>query len=282
MSFSLGSLTTLLAGAGAVISHEQTAKELAALAGVSSGTRAEFNSSYFQNITVDVVGKGIDSARSQTLSDIKTKTHSSFIDYTVEEAISDAIQYHAICNVISGLQEASRALTKQELDLGVSSLARTYGAVRQVASPESDDLRILLKRSQDVNPIEYSLKAESHIAQLKAKQSSIDALNPILGSTEELEKNNLSSEISSLFSELESGYLSAAVKQVTEKVKDGWPKLIAKINLSQGDDQRKVLVSQLQAEVSSAEKRQVDINQLLVNMKNLIFRSDKLIGFFTP
>ncbi len=277
VNFALGSLTTVLAGAGAVLSHEQTAKEFAALAGVTSGVRAEFNSSYFKNITIDVVGKGIDSARSQILGDIKKKTNFSFIDYTVEEAISDAIKYHSACNVISGLQEASKALTKQELDQGVASLVGTYATIRQVNSPILDDLEQLFKRSQDVNPVEYSLKAELNLAQLKEKKNTVSALNPDADSNEEAEKASILSELASIISKLESGYLSTSEKKKTLEIKNGWPEIIAKINISQEEGQKEALVSQLQAEVSAAEKRQVDLGQLILSMQKLSSRSDELI-----
>lgn len=111
VNFFLGSLTTILAGAGAIFTRVDAARVLSGTAGISSGVRAEFNSDYFNTLTVEVITKGIDKARTDLLSQIKDYRDGEIAAYTVERAVADAIIYHTRCSLIAGLEEASKSIS---------------------------------------------------------------------------------------------------------------------------------------------------------------------------
>lgn len=137
VNFWLGTATTLFAGAAAVISHEQTARELAAAAGFSSGIRAEFNSSYFRNITIEVVTKGIDARRQAHYASMLQKRNQSLLMYPVEAAIADAVSYHGSCTVIAGLQQAADSIARVT-DPGISTLNKTLEQLAQARTLASN------------------------------------------------------------------------------------------------------------------------------------------------
>ena len=58
-----GTLTTVLGGAGAIVTGEQAARTLSGLAGISSGTRSELNQAVFESITTSVIIPGIQNRR---------------------------------------------------------------------------------------------------------------------------------------------------------------------------------------------------------------------------
>ena len=69
-NFALGSIGTIAAGLGSVFTDPTTARSLSGAAAILSGVRAEYNQAYLQNLTVQVVTKGIDLKRLQILKDI--------------------------------------------------------------------------------------------------------------------------------------------------------------------------------------------------------------------
>lgn len=108
-SFTLGSLTTLLGGAGAVVSGVNTARALSGGASVISGTRAEYEQSYFLNSTTNMIAAGIRTRRAEirdALDATRADTAKGAIGrYTVERAVADAMRYHGACSLIAGLEQ---------------------------------------------------------------------------------------------------------------------------------------------------------------------------------
>ena len=104
-------------GTGATISGilgplfgERGAKNLAALAGGFSGARAEISQSYFYNLAVPVITKGIDERRKAVLERMRLARTVDIHAYTVQAAIKDAVYYDSQCSIIAGLEEAAEAI----------------------------------------------------------------------------------------------------------------------------------------------------------------------------
>ncbi|MCP5242923.1 MAG: hypothetical protein H6940_05740 [Burkholderiales bacterium] len=51
----MGTLTTALGGAGAIVTGAEAARILAGLAGIASGTRAELNQAIFESVATSVI-----------------------------------------------------------------------------------------------------------------------------------------------------------------------------------------------------------------------------------
>lgn len=104
-----GSLSILLSGAASVVSHAETAKALAAGAAVATGTNAIYDQAYFNNLAVGVISAGIAKQREGILTQINNKAALDLVEYPVNRAVADALQYHSACNIISGLETAAIA-----------------------------------------------------------------------------------------------------------------------------------------------------------------------------
>ncbi len=122
-NFTLGSLTSLLAGSGAIATGATTARALAGSAGIVSSVRAEYDQTYFYNQTVSIISKGIRQRRKTLLAEIdarrNTEPGNSVVAYTIERAVSDALVYHGACTIMAGLEETNTSLS---LDAGLDDM----------------------------------------------------------------------------------------------------------------------------------------------------------------
>lgn len=113
-NFMLGTASTVSGTLGAIVTGEAAARALSGLAGIFSGTRAEWNQAYLSNLTTEVIVSGIDTARADILRGIiKYRTQNSSLDeYPVEAAIRDALEYHSACGVVTGLRVAQKGVSQ--------------------------------------------------------------------------------------------------------------------------------------------------------------------------
>lgn len=140
VNFFLGSVTTALAGAGAIVTTERGARILAGLAGITSGVRAEFNSDYFKNLSIEVITKGINSRRQRQLDAMHERRCQPLHDYTILAAVRDALEYHGSCSIISGLEEASDSITQIQ-DPGLIRLESTLKRSKLLRKEISEALK---------------------------------------------------------------------------------------------------------------------------------------------
>ncbi|MBB1274816.1 hypothetical protein [Psychromonas sp. SR45-3] len=113
-----GSLTTILGGAGAIVTGADSARILSGLAGISSGTRSELNQAIFESAATSVIVPGIHSKRAELLTEMSEKRHLPLDNYTVEGAIADAIVYHGACSLDEGVSFAQKSIISYE-DIGI-------------------------------------------------------------------------------------------------------------------------------------------------------------------
>lgn len=122
----LGSLTTILGGAGAIATHEATVRAFSGLAGITSGVNAELRQSYFSNLATQVIVPGIDLARADIRREMLTRRSSSMGVYTVEAAIAEAARYHGACSMNAGLERSGKAVN-EVTNPGLRSVNATLG-----------------------------------------------------------------------------------------------------------------------------------------------------------
>jgi hypothetical protein len=122
-NYAFGVGTTLASTAGALVPGLRASKNLSGIAAVLSGSRAEFNQDYFSNLTTNLIVDGIEARRSEYVKDINAKRSSALDDYTLEGAIADALYYHGLCSMLSGLQYASRHI-RMTVDPGMNAAMR--------------------------------------------------------------------------------------------------------------------------------------------------------------
>ena len=105
-----GTLTTILGGAGAIVTGADSSRILSGLAGISSGTRAEPNQAIFESISTSIIIPGIEKTRAEILADIMTKRGKKLSEYTIEGAMADAIKYHGACSMDMGISYAQKSI----------------------------------------------------------------------------------------------------------------------------------------------------------------------------
>jgi hypothetical protein len=103
-------LATLLSGAASVVNPAQLARVLSAGSTVSNGILSTYNEAYFNDLAITAISTGIMRKRQALLEQLtEDRKSKKLVDYPVNRAISDALTYHAACNLISGLQVAVSA-----------------------------------------------------------------------------------------------------------------------------------------------------------------------------
>jgi hypothetical protein len=121
VNFWTGLAATTFGAAGSVAA-EASSKYWSALSGVATGTRAEYNQSYFADVATQVITKGINKRRQDIYEAISVARRKKLADYTLELAIADAITYHGACSLIAGLEQADASLTKFSNNAGLDAL----------------------------------------------------------------------------------------------------------------------------------------------------------------
>lgn len=108
----LGSITTAVAGAGAIVTGAGAARALSGIAAILTGVRAEFNEDYFHNKTIQVITDGLEAKRKETYDKILDSRKLDLTGYPVEAAVKDALTYHAECSLITGLEHAALSIER--------------------------------------------------------------------------------------------------------------------------------------------------------------------------
>lgn len=129
-----GTLTTILGGAGAIVTGETAARTLSGLAGISSGTRAELNQAIFESIATSIIIPGIQSTRKTFLKEIMDKRTKPIQEYTIEGAIADAITYHGYCSMDTGISFAQKSIQSYD-DLGMTEFLKIQKQIEEAKKP---------------------------------------------------------------------------------------------------------------------------------------------------
>lgn len=131
-----GVTTTLLGGAGAIVTGENAARTLSGLAGISSGTRAELNQAVFESLTTSVIVPAIRLRREEILQSILAKRTCPLTKYTVEGAIADVVNYHGACSIDTGIAYAEKSIQSYD-DIGVKKFKEIDALLKRKDASEN-------------------------------------------------------------------------------------------------------------------------------------------------
>ncbi|NKB55974.1 MAG: hypothetical protein GKS00_06530 [Alphaproteobacteria bacterium] len=195
-NFFLGSLTTTLAGAGAIFTGTDVVRALSGSASIISGIRSELNEDFFHTLTIQVITEGFGAHREALYREIGKKQKQSIADYTLEAAIKDSVEFHENCSLLAGLEHAAKAIERAK-DPGLTALADAADKIRV--------MRIKLRDAIDddrikVKPIEATdntgdaagsgVEKEGESTPLKAAKTPGDALVASIQASKTLELLN--------------------------------------------------------------------------------------------
>lgn len=136
MNFLLGSAATVFGAGGAIANGAQAAKNFAALAGLTTGIRAEYNQEYYADVMAHVITKAISKRRKEIFDAIQIARTASVKDYNLEMALADVSTYHGACSLIAGLETADDVISKSDVHLGLDALGASMAKSVQDKKPE--------------------------------------------------------------------------------------------------------------------------------------------------
>lgn len=161
-SFWFGALGTFAGALGAVSTGTQAARNLAAVSGVLSGVRAEYNQAFYSNLLFAVITRGIEERRREAYRTIQQEGQTKAIAaYPVEAAVKDAILYDGLCNTGAGLEQAQESIRLAQ-DPGQDTLNRLLvkaNLTRSILENKTTDLSALAKAGTDPNAGQLVVKA---------------------------------------------------------------------------------------------------------------------------
>lgn len=138
-NFGLSFLTTALSATSTIVVGEQAKTILSGLAAVSSGTQDNVNATFYQNQLTQAITKSIDAERTKLLTAITVSRASSTDDYSVDEMIRAANEYHQACSFEKGLQllleaavDSSGANAAQQFRAGQAAQMRVRNRILEL------------------------------------------------------------------------------------------------------------------------------------------------------
>lgn len=135
VNFSLAGLATGAAAASAIVTGPLAGDILAGTAAVLTGVRSEYNDVYFEQLSIQIVTKGIDSRRKTILREIeKSRENNPGVNiYTAQRAVADAMQYHVSCSVTVALEEASDKIDEAQ-NRSITGVIEDLNKLRELKS----------------------------------------------------------------------------------------------------------------------------------------------------
>jgi hypothetical protein len=259
----LGTTATALGGAGAIVTHVDTARLLSGLAGITTGTRAELNQDYFRNLWVEALLKAIETDRDQRRSDMTAKWGETVSSYPVETAIADAIRYNSACSLVSGLKQVNEAVVIASDPVGLKTFRDVYSRAGfdatfnlNVSSDGKND-RVL---NPPGGPAEAYTAAQQIISELAiARVAQGEAIKQIDLHANEANKSAAKQQINDAMTQMAgadpknpSGPLKNYLDQLTT-LQTTYGGLTTDLKSVTTDQQRTALIAQMRANDASAD-----------------------------
>ncbi len=122
-----GTASILFAGTASVISHAQTASELAAAAAATTGIQSLVNKEVYADALGTTILRSIDISREKRKAVIEQGMNKEPSDYSMSTALVDIQAYHDSCSLMAGLVEVTKAFdnrrpSRNELDRDIEIL----------------------------------------------------------------------------------------------------------------------------------------------------------------
>ena len=111
-SFSTRLLSTILSGVSAAVGGEVVKSALSTAAAAAGATGAEIDANFYQNLLATAILNKIDDLRTTAYNRIQAAQTKTKEEYTVNQAVLDAANYHAKCSFFVGVM--ALATDKQE------------------------------------------------------------------------------------------------------------------------------------------------------------------------
>lgn len=113
-----------------IVGGEQAKSILSGLAGLSTATRTNIDANIYQNQLVSAVTKVMDAERSNILRDLRSRQSQSVSEFSADEVVVVANQYHQACSFQKGVQLLLDAAVNKE---GVDKIVKAMNLRSTIA-----------------------------------------------------------------------------------------------------------------------------------------------------
>lgn len=182
-SMAFGTIATVTGVLGGLF--EESAQGLSAAAGISSGLNAEVSRSFFKDTSLSVIFSGIDMKRQDISAEIGKRRSQSLTEYSLAEAVSDAIRYNGACSAVEGMKHVSDTLAKP---VGLAEARRVIAQandgiqeVRISAEPDAAKRTELWQKLQAEREAKGKVAGLSEAPPDSGKESAPGAISAALG-----------------------------------------------------------------------------------------------------
>lgn len=125
-NFLFGTSSLVLTAAATNVTSAVAAKNYTTGALIGSGVSAQFNADMFNSQVAFAISKAIDTSRGMELEKLyKERKEKNYSDYGISAAISDALRYHELCSLMSGLAAMDKSMTVM-LDPGLKQMEKWF------------------------------------------------------------------------------------------------------------------------------------------------------------
>jgi len=143
VNFGLSELTTVLAGAGAIVTGATSAKILSGTAAVFNATRSNVNEVFYQNAFKTAIIQKMNELRTAQLAVVYAREKSGAVaKYSTEDMIMEVQRYHNLCSFyagVTGLTQANSVFTPKDVKAFIDEVKRDIEALRRTAPSPSGD-----------------------------------------------------------------------------------------------------------------------------------------------
>jgi len=244
-----GTITTAVAGAGAIVTGAEAARILAGIAGITSGTRAELNQAIFETVTTSVIIPAFQERRKRILQEILVKRNQDIAIYTVEGAIADAINYHGACSIDAGVSEAQKSLHKFS-DVGLAELQKVQ------AELTSSRTLIALIWLEDGVLTKFESKLKDYQSQANALKQSSEKDQLLIDIKKEIDKSAKDNTDAT-----KNGEYRTKASTIDNNLPDLYKKYTLAIS-NGSDSDKKIALTNLQAQQFEAGLFQENLNSI--------------------
>jgi hypothetical protein len=187
INFTLTETTTVLGGAGALVTGLTAAKILSGLAAMSNATRSNVNAVFYENAVKAAIIQKINDIRAAKLASINTLSMSNgsavpLNKYSTEEMLGDLEAYHDMCSFYAGVNGLTSTTIKPPTGGGdskppaptIKSVSSKDGNISVTWDAQTDSSVVIISYTATATNADVSKKEKPLVAATTGTQTSVD------------------------------------------------------------------------------------------------------------
>lgn len=142
-----------------IVGGEQAKSILGGLAGLSTATRTNIDANVYQNQLVSAITQAMDTERARLLTEMEALRSEKTTNYTADDMIRRANEYHQACSFQKGVQLLAKAAADQEGSTRIID-SINYDTAVSALLPERERIAALLADEGTDGPVKSNLESK--------------------------------------------------------------------------------------------------------------------------